>query len=236
MIDAALVDCQRLRIVANNVTITRSRINGRIDTPDPNDKNFSFSFRIEDSEVHVGDVLGVTGIKQGNFTAKRIEVTGGARSIHCEKNCVIEDSWIHSQASDPEGKAHISAVRMSQDLVLRRNRLLCEAIRLPGKGACSGALTGYGDWAPVRNNLIEGNLFLPGSASYCAYGGSTKKKPFSNGTRDIRFIDNVFARGKSGKCGIYGPVGSFDPSRPGNSWRGNIWDDGSPIPVPTYRA
>lgn len=235
VIDAMLVDCDRLRIVARNVTITRTRINGRIDTPDPGDGKYAFSFTIEDSEVHVGDVLGVTGIKQGNFVARRIEVTGGARSIHCESNCTIEDSWIHSQASDPLGEAHISGIRMSQSLILRHNTLLCEAVRLPGKGACSAALTGYGDWAPVQDNLIEGNLFQPGSASYCAYGGSTKKKPFSSGTRGIRFIDNVFVRGPTGKCGTYGPVGSFDPSRPGNQWRDNIWDDGTPVATPTYR-
>jgi hypothetical protein len=235
VIDAAVVDCDRLRIVADNVTILRTRVNGRIDTPDPADKKYSFSFRIEDSEVHLGNVLGVTGIKQGNFTAKRIEVTGGARSIHCERDCVIEDSWIHAQASDPAGKAHLSGVRMSQGLVLRHNTLLCEAVRLPGKGACSAALTGYGDWAPVQNNLIEGNLFQPGSSSYCAYGGSTKQKPFSSGTRDIRFIGNVFERGHTGTCGTYGPIGSFDPSRPGNAWRDNVWDDGTPIPTPTYR-
>lgn len=235
LLDAVLVDCERLRIVAEDVAITRSRINGRIDTPDPREDKYSFSFVIEDSEVHVGDVLGVTGIKQGNFRASRVEVTGGARSIFCEANCVIEDSWVHSQASDPSGEAHFSGIRMSQSLVLRHNTLLCEAVRLPGKGACSAALTGYGDWAPVQDNLIEGNLFLPGSASYCAYGGSTKDKPYSDGTRDIRFIDNVFVRGPSGTCGIYGPVGSFDLSRPGNAFEGNIWDDGSEVPVPEYR-
>jgi hypothetical protein len=163
-------------------------------------------------------------------------VTGGARSIFCEANCHIEDSWVHSQASDPAGEAHISGIRMSQNLTLRGNTVICEAVRLPGKGACSAALSGYGDWAPVRNNVIEGNLFLPGTASYCVYGGSTKDKPFSAGTRDIRFIDNVFVRGPTGKCGTYGPVGSFDPSRPGNLFKGNVWEDGTPVPVPEYRS
>lgn len=236
LLDAVLVDCERLRIIAEDVTISRSRINGRIDTPDPRDANYSFSFVIEDSEVHVGDVLGLTGIKQGNFRASRVEVTGGSRSMFCESACVIEDSWVHSQASDPSGETHFSGIRMSQNLVLRHNTLLCEAVRLPGEGACSAALTGYGDWAPVRNNLIEGNLFLPGSASYCAYGGSSKDKPFSEGARDIRFIDNVFVRGTSGRCGIYGPVGSFDPTRPGNVFDGNVWDDGTEVAVPEYRS
>jgi hypothetical protein len=64
-LDARLVDCERLRIVAEDVTITRTRINGRIDTPDPRDEKYSFSFVIEDSEVHVGNVLGLTGISRG---------------------------------------------------------------------------------------------------------------------------------------------------------------------------
>lgn len=230
VIDAKLVNCERLRIIADNVTITRSRINGRIDTPDPEDPNYSYSFRITDSEVHVGNVLGITAIKQANFYANRIEVTGGARSIYCQTNCTVENSWVHGQASDPLGEAHTSGIRMDQNLILRHNTLVCESIRLPGKGACSAALSGYGDWAPVQNNLIENNLFLPGTSSNCAYGGSSGGKAYSSAARDIRFIDNVFVRGSSGRCGMYNAVFGFDATRPGSVFRNNVFDDGTPVP------
>lgn len=66
----------------------------------------------------------------------------------------------------------------------------------------------------------------------CAYGGSSGNngsKPYGHQARDIRFINNVFVRGASGKCGNLGSIRSFDPSRPGNVWSGNTWDNGTTI-------
>ena len=66
----------------------------------------------------------------------------------------------------------------------------------------------------------------------CAYGGSAGddgSKPYGHLAANIRFIDNVFVRGPSGMCGNLGAVASFDPTRPGNVWEGNTWDDGTTI-------
>lgn len=222
-----------LRIRAPRVQIINTRINGRIELRFPQGEDAGNSYTITDSEVHVGDVM-ATGLMRGNFTATRVEVTGGNRSIYCEFNCTIEDSWVHAQATDEGGATHFSGVRMSQNLTLRHNTVTCEAGRGPGTG-CSAALTGYGDFAPVQNNLVEGNRFighLGGGATLCVYGGSAGddgSKPFGHLAADIRFVDNVFVRGTSGVCGNLGAVGSFDPARPGNVWSGNTWDDGTPI-------
>ncbi len=47
---------------------------------------------------------------------------------------------------------------------------------------------------------------------------------------NIRFTNNIFMRGPSGKCGIWGPITSFDSTAPGNVWTNNLWDDGTPVP------
>jgi hypothetical protein len=59
------------------------------------------------------------------------------------------------------------------------------------------------------------------------YGdGRSKRYPIATG---IRFIGNVFERGTNRRCGVYGPVTSFQSSAAGNEWSGNTWDSGEPL-------
>lgn len=224
MIDAQTVNCT-LQIRASGVRITRSVINGGVDV---RSASSGYSFTITDSEVRIGDNLN-TGLMRANFHANRVEITGGRRSVYCENNCVIENSWVHGQGGDPAGQAHFSGIRMSQNTTIRHNTITCDGLRLPPASGCSAGLTGYGDFAPVQNNLIENNIFYGGTSTVCAYGGSSQSKPYSSGARDIRFINNVFVRGASGRCGNLGAIFSFDSNAPGNSWVGNTWDNGTPL-------
>ena len=83
----------------------------------------------------------------------------------------------------------------------------------------------------VRRLKAAGAVFLGKlNLQECAYGGSSGGKPYSGGAHDIKFINNVFERGANGKCGAYGPITDFDPSKPGNVWSGNVWDNGQPVP------
>lgn len=217
-----------LTIRASGVRIVNTRIQGHVVLRSP--KTNDYSFTIIDSEVHQPARVGGTdtGILAGNFRATRIEVTGGRRSIYCAYNCVVEDSLVHRQASGRGNDAHFSGIRMEQNGIFRHNTLICEA---EDRG-CSAPLTGYGDFAPVQNNLIENNLFIGGQgggAAVCAYGGSSGAsggKPYGSQARNIRFVNNVFAKGRTGKCGHHGPIAHFDPSRSNNVWSGNRWDDG----------
>jgi hypothetical protein len=232
VIDAKLIDCS-LRIRAADVVITRSRINGNINLREADGDS---SFSISDSEVHVGSAL-VTGIGNGNFSVNRVEITGGARSILCITSCTIENSWVHSQAGDPSGQAHLSGIRMGQRTVVRNNTIVCDGPRTPPGSGCSAGLTGYGgSFGPVRQNLIERNLFVRGDSSFCAFGGSSRGKEFSEQARDVVFRDNVFERGSNGKCGNLGPVSGFDSTAPGNVWQRNTWDDGSILDAPEFRV
>ncbi|MET0885796.1 MAG: DUF4082 domain-containing protein [Mycetocola sp.] len=224
VIDAKIVNCNDLQIVAPGVKITRSKINGKIYT----DHEGIGAFTITDSEVNAGQYEG-TGIGNARFTATRIEVTGGNRSVNCFLDCTIQDSYVHGQFTDYTGRAHESGIRMGSNSVIRHNTIACDAPDVAPDAGCSAALTGYGDSAAVRNNTIDGNLFVGGSGGYCAYGGSTAGKPFSSGTRDIRFTNNVWERGEHGRCGWWGPITSFDSNAPGNVWSNNTWDDGDPV-------
>ncbi|WP_167042574.1 DUF4082 domain-containing protein [Salinibacterium sp. ZJ454] len=224
VIDAKVVSCGPLRIDAQGVVITRSQINGFVYTDDSG----TGSFAISDSQVDVGARMG-TGIGDAHFTATRVHVTGGNRSVNCFLDCTVADSYVHGQFRDDTGRAHESGIRMGSNSVIRGNTISCDAPDVEPEAGCSAALTGYGDFAAVRNNTIDGNLFIAGSGGYCAYGGSSSGKPFSSGTRDIRFTNNVWQRGQSGKCGFWGPITSFDSNAPGNLWSNNRWEDGTPI-------
>ena len=228
VIDAKIINCD-MRILAQGITITRSIINGTIYS-DPD--YFNGSFTLTDSEVRMPQSAG-TGIGDVNFVVTRVEVTGGSRSINCAANCTVQDSYLHGQYTDQRGIDHESAVRMGSNSVIRHNYITCDATPVPPDAGCSAALTGYGDFAIVQKNTIDSNLIDGGpygSMGYCAYGGSTKGKPYSEGVNNIKFTNNVFMHGPSGKCGIWGPITSFDSNAPGNVWTNNLWDDGTAVP------
>ena len=224
VIDKKRVDCWPLQIDAPGVVITNTQINGFVYTADDG----AGSFTITDSEVNSGDNP-VTGIGDVSFTATRVHVTGGKRSVMCYRDCTVEGSYVHGQFTDTSGYYHESGIRMGSNAVIRGNTIACDALDVPPDGGCSGALTGYGDFAVIQNNIIDGNLFIAGSGGYCTYGGSTTGKPNSAGTRDIRFTNNVWQRGKTSKCGEWGPITSFDSEAPGNVWSNNRWEDGETV-------
>lgn len=230
VIDAKTVNCV-LSVRAANVQITRSQINGGVDVPSTASSNASFA--ISDSSIFIGDNLN-TGLMRRNFTANRVDIVGGRRSVYCASNCTVENSWVHAQGGDPDGAAHFSGVRMEQYTTYRHNSITCEATRVPGSG-CSAGLTGYGDFAPIQNNLIEKNLFYRGAnggSTACAYGGSSGDdggKPYGNQAMNIRFIGNRFVRSENGLCGNLRTIIDFNPSRPGNVWTDNSYHDGGKI-------
>jgi hypothetical protein len=215
-----------LLIRAAGVVIEKSKIDGTI-----SNTSQSYSFTLRDSTLNAtpDEVLQVTGVGDVNFTVLRSEVIGGNRGIYCAVNCTIQDSWIHGQRI--KDSWHASAVRMEQRTRVIHNSMTCDAERTSTDGSCSATLTGYPDFAPIRDNLIQGNLFLVTRYSaFCAYGGSTKGKPFSGQSGGIVFKDNIFQRGThSWDCALYGPISDFDEDLPGNVWSNNKFDDGEVI-------
>jgi hypothetical protein len=215
VIDAKIVNCD-LRVFAHNVTITRSQINGSVYADADAGEG---SFAISDSWVNNNPNVDGTGIGDADFTALRVHVTGGTRSINCYRNCTVQDSYVHGQRVDESGRAHESGIRMGSNSVLRGNTIGCTAKAVPPDGGCSAAITGYGDFAVVQKNIIDNNLILAGSGGYCAYGGSTAGKAFSAGVNNVKFTNNIWQRGtqmgagnRGYVCGYWGPITS--PSSP----------------------
>lgn len=235
VIDAKTINCDPMVVKAAGVKITRTKINGSILIDSP---NAGYSFTITDTEVDAGaiapgDTDDNSAIGKSNFVATRVHTHGGKRGVWCEYNCTVQDSWIHGQAPDPSGVAHESGIRMGDGSVIKHNSILCDAPDYPPDAGCSANLTGYGDFAPIRNNTIEKNLFVATTGGACAYGGSSGddgSKPYGKQASNIVFKDNIFQRGKGGKCGYYFPITDFDSTRPGNVWQNNTWDDGSVLP------
>jgi hypothetical protein len=116
--------------------------------------------------------------------------------------------------------------------VLRGNTIVCDAPDapdVPPDAGCSADLTGYGDFAPVRDNVIDGNLFKAAPGGTCAFGGATAGKPDGDAARNIRFSDNVFERGRRGRCGYWSAIMDLDRRTPRNVWRGNVWQGGGTV-------
>lgn len=216
-----------LRIFAQGVVIKNSVINGTV----YNDPDYAAaSFTITDSTVNAGNAAGV-GIQSHDFTALRVNVTGGNKSIDCTSACTVQDSYVHGQFRDSTGVYHESGIRMGAGSNILHNTIICDAPDVSPDAGCSAGLTGYGDFAIVQNNNIIGNYISVLGSGYCSYGGATGGKPYSAGSNHIVFKDNVYQRrADTGKCGTYGPITSFDSNAPGNVWTNNKYDDGAVVP------
>ena len=101
----------------------------------------------------------------------------------------------------------------------------------------------YGDYGPIQNITITKNYLASTfdmsdagkhtQAGYCLNPGYYPGKPYPN-TRNLTVTDNVFARGGSGKCGVYGPTNSLNKAGApnGNVWSNNRFSDGAAIGRP----
>ena len=221
--------CPAIMVQAAGVVIQNSlvpRVEATAAEQDP-----SYSVEITDSEVRAGAWVG-GAVWGSNIVAIRVEVTGGQHSFHCNGRCVLEDSWLHDQFN-PEGQAAHNNAFISNggtDMVVRHNTLHCTPALNSTGGGCTADLSLFGDFQPISRVTVDRNLFRANGSSipWCVYGGESPGKPYPVAT-DVVFTDNVFERGVKDRCGVYGPVTSFDPEAEGNAWTGNTWDDGAVV-------
>lgn len=253
VIDAKTFNC-RVFIEAANVQITRSKINGGV-MIDVDTWPNAYSFSVRDSEIDVlSDSVSIysiqAGIGKSNFVGERNYIHGGIRGAWCEYNCTVRDTYICCQANDDRGSLtctdpdggqhhciHESGIRMGSGpagsgQVIEHNVIACDALNWPDPVAggtdsagCSATLTGYGDFAPIQNNTVNRNLFMPTEGGTCAYGGATVGSPvkqYGGDSNHIVFTDNVFvSRPDVPRCGWYFTSADYDAARPGNVWTGN---------------
>jgi hypothetical protein len=216
-----------LTIQASNVTITRSRVEGRVMATYLT--NYSLrGLRLVDVEIDGGGRLDPTNqaaIGNDDYTCLRCHVHGTGRGANLGNNVTIQDSYLHDWVYS--NGAHQTAIQTNGGSGFRiiHNNLVCNS----GGPGCSSALSFYGDFAPVKDALVQNNLFNTNGA-YCTYGGSVSGKPYPRGTY-IRYIDNLFGKQFYKGCGTYGPVATFEYYE-GNVWTGNRWQDGSGLVQP----
>lgn len=225
VIDAKTINCDLL-IKTSGVVVSRSKLNGTIDI-----EGGGLSLTVSDTEID-GGKANTAAIGYNDITVLRSNIYGAQHGVNCANNCTVRDSWIHDQYVAPDGAAHLQPFisNGASNVTLVHNSLSCTAQDTPAGGGCTANISIFGDFSGNSNFLIDNNyLMASSSVGYCAYGGTDPKKEYGTQVSGIQYVNNVFQRGSNGKCGYAGPITSFDTRAPGNVWRNNTFDDGTPV-------
>lgn len=232
------------------VTIKNSLIKGVIHTDAP-----SYGpVVVSDTEVAVPGLSWWENIGRYNVFVTRVNSHGSEGVVKCASYCSVSDSWVHGMHLG--GEYHYNAIGgngiepADGYFDIHHNWASCgdwaSWDKKPGDDAgCSAVIGFYGDFAPIRNVTINRN-YLAGMTSgqsipsaqdrqpaYCLNPGYYPGKPYPEPSKMV-IKDNIFGRGSSGKCGVFGPANSLNPvGKPGdNVWDGNKFEDGEVINRP----
>lgn len=224
VIEGKIIVCDRVVILAPNVTIRSSEIQGWIDVSPA-----AADLTLEDSTVNAGNSE-TPAIGFYDVTIRRSEIRGGQTSVQCASNCLIEDSLLHDQMR-PVGPQHLGGYLSNggSNVVLRHNTVACTPHDNAAGGGCSGSMQIYANFAPLVNFRFIDNFVKATPGAYCASFGQNPGARFGSHPTHIVVVDNVFERGPTGKCGVFGAATSFFVAGRGNVFRGNTWDDGAPL-------
>lgn len=207
---------------------------------------------ITDTEIDIdGDLPWGENIGRYNFYTYRVNSHGGQGVIKCAAYCETKDNWVHGMTLGKE--YHYNAIggngMEAGSWNIEHNWASCgdwESVTAdfdPSGAGCSAVIGFYGDFAPIRNTTIHRNFMKSAytlstgaapnqyaQAGFCLNPGYYGGKPYPNPT-NMKITDNVFARGLSGKCGIFGPTNSLNKVGQGstNTWSGNRYEDGTAI-------
>jgi hypothetical protein len=211
-----------VHIAAHHVSISRSRIAGRIETGLGGADLGGLT--LADVEIDGGGAadLGQSALGNNNVTCLRCDIHGTARGVSVGSNVTVQDSFLHDFAPGTSGQSAIGSNGGTGNRFVH-NTLQCNS---QGHG-CTAALALFGDDAPVHAILVRNNLF-DADAGYCVYAGSAPGKANPHAV-DVRFQDNRFGRRYSHQCAPDGPVAAWEYNA-GNTWSGNRWsDDGTEV-------
>jgi hypothetical protein len=154
------------------------------------------------------------------FTLRDSRVYDVGSAIRITNGSRLENNYIRANFYIPGSGTHRSGVGLNGG---RGHQIIGNNIECEGPG-CSGALVMYGDFARVRDVLVQGNL-LNTTGSYCTYAGSVKSKPYPV-AENVRYVGNHFGRKFFDTCGRYGTAaGRFSGGGPGFVWKDNVWAD-----------
>jgi hypothetical protein len=218
-----------VKVMANNVSITRSRIRASgwytINVSDP--PMYYTGLKLTDVEIDgLGSSSSTPGIAvMGNEGAvyTRLNVHGfGSSGPRISGGTTLQDSWIHDFVC-PSGSgwhsAGASANEGGGNIHILRNRI---DINTANGGCASAAFALYpADGGPFDGVDVIGN-YLDGGA-YCLYTGQNQP-----GVKNVHVENNRFGRTYFSTCGRYGPVAQAATVN-GNTFTGNAYVDGTPI-------
>lgn len=133
----------------------------------------SGSVTVEDTTINCGG--GFTGVAFGNYTLRRVEITGCENGAHVDNNSSILDSWIHDL--DASGDNHTDGIQFSGgagNILIRHNNI--EKIAPEGTNGGTSAIimhTGTGAQnhdVTIENNRLDGDdsvvaLYCPRAAA-----------------------------------------------------------------------
>ena len=214
-----------VKIMANNVTIKRSRISCAsyytINTSDPptSYKNLTLT-DVEIDGKNATNEPGIAVMATQGATYTRIDVHGfGSSGPRLASNTTVQDSYIHGfVCSPPDHSAGMTANDGGTNINVLRNNVDIST----GKDGCASTAIGIDqDFGTYDGVLIKGNLVNGGA--YCMYTAQNQ------GSKNIHVEDNHFGRKYYSSCGGFGPVAQV-ASGNGNTFTGNVWDDtGMPV-------
>lgn len=189
-----------ITVVADDVTIRRVRLTSGDYYPIRFIDGAHRGLIVEDSEIILDGPDPVGGIAFDNYTARRLNIHGGATGLRVAGNVVVEDSWIHDVAGVGIGS------NGGTDVTLRHNKITGN----------TGAAVQADDYFTGPNDYVVDCSILGGGNYTVQILGTGVGIP--HGTM---ITDNVFVRDA-----VYGPLDLADPDA---EVTGNTYTDGAPI-------
>jgi hypothetical protein len=199
-----------IAVLADNVTIRRVRIRSGDYYPIRYFDNKNTGLVVEDSEIEGTSDDVTAAISFENYTARRLNIHGGADGFKADANVLIEDCWIHDLRNGPD--QHNDGVQSTggKGVTLRHNAI----------SGASNACVQTGDESVATEDLTVECNWLSGGGYALNIRGTGPTVP-----KNTRIIDNRFGRDSA-----YGPWTLDDPNP---TVTGNVYDDdGSAIPYP----
>lgn len=199
-----------IAVLADNVTIRRVRIRSGDYYPIRYFDNDNTGLVVEDSEIEGTSDDVTAALSFANYTARRLDVHGGADGFKADSNVLIEDCWIHDLRNGKD--QHNDGVQSTggKGVTLRHNAI---------SGASNACVQTGDEGAATEDLTVECNWLSGGGYALNIRGtGATRPK-------NTKILRNRFGRDSA-----YGPWTLDDPSP---TVTGNVYDDdGSPIAYP----
>lgn len=208
---------------ATNVTITRSRIVGGLES-----SSYSNRVVLVDVEIDGQNNSNDAFHNLGFYTCTRCKVHDVAKCFSGQ-GITVEDSYCYDIYGSGDSHNEPVLAYGTSPIILRRNNLVANWNSARSGGGMSSVVSLYShgqNFGAVDNVTIEGNRFeSTGGAVFCVYAGYSGDYSPTN----MKFRDNVFAGGTMGGCSA--PITGWR-SGSNNVWSNNRYDSGQVIPEP----